>query len=183
MVSIGPYTQSTDMKQMYNFADLNCLNLNSVCDNNTIMDIISKHPDLTIFNKIIEKAQYTDKLYDLDYDFTIFVPSDTELEQKYTKEFIYNIDKGFAIQILNISLMKRSLDKSILQTSQTSILPTLDRSNSIYIKTIDDKTSLSLSGNIYNNYSIIPNVISWNHIASNGIIHITDNLLTKTPTS
>ena len=177
MVSIGPYTQSTDMKHMYNFTDLNCNITQDVYEKNTLMDVISKNSDMSIFTNIIKKAQYTEYLCNKDVNYTLFVPSDVEITQKYSKEFINNIDKGLAIQIVKASLMNRVLDKSIIQSSPSHTLPTFDRSNSIYINTISDKTYIGFD-RINENHDIY--IINWDQPASNGIIHITNNILIPT---
>ena len=168
MVSIGPYTQAYDMRQMYDFVDLR-KKKEKKCpfNDNTLMGIIGNHSDFTIFAKIVEKARYSGKLSELQADYTIFVPSDNELRKKYSQQFIDNIDDGLARQILAFSMMKRKLDKNLLQSSPVSILPTMDRSNLMHINTVNGITKL-------------PNcttVIHWNHQADNGIVHVIDNLL------
>lgn len=168
MVSIGPYTQAYDMKQMYNLPDLRSKTKQD-CQfpDNSLMGIINSNSDFTIFSQIVKKAKYESKLSDKQADFTIFVPSDTQLKQQYSKQFLDNIDIGFAQQILKFSMMNRKLDKGLLQSSPASTFPTIDRSNLMTISTVSEKTML-------------PNcttVIHWNYPASNGLIHVIDNLL------
>ena len=64
-------------------------------------------------------------------------------------------------------MMKRSLDQNILQSSPVSIFPTVDRSNSMNMNTVNGKTMLENC----------VSVIHWNHPASNGLIHVIDDLL------
>jgi uncharacterized surface protein with fasciclin (FAS1) repeats len=168
MVSIGPYSQAFDMKHMYDFVDLHKKNTTTCPFNdNTMMGIISNNPDFTIFAGIVEKARSSSKLTDPQSDFTIFVPSDAELRKKYSKEFLDNIDDSMSRKILVFSMMKRKIDQSLLQSSPVSILPTLDRSNSMHLNTVCGETYLP------NNTK----VIHFNHPADNGIVHIVDNLL------
>lgn len=167
MVSIGPYTQAYDMKHMYDFVDLRGKRKPCDYNTNTLMGIIGNNPDFTIFTKIVKKAGYTGKLSDKQADFTIFVPSDSELKNKYSQQFLDNIDDGLSRQILAFSMMNRKIDQQLLQSSPVSIFPTLDRSSSMYVNTVSDITML-------------PNctkVIHWNHPAENGIVHVIDNLL------
>jgi uncharacterized surface protein with fasciclin (FAS1) repeats len=168
MVSIGPYTESYDMKHMYDFVDLRQTKPVSCSFNkNTLMGIIRSNPDFTIFSKIVQKAQFGAKLSQKQVDYTLFVPSDVELQKKYSKEFLDNIDICTAMQILSFSTMNRKIDQYLLQSSPVSIFPTLDRSNSLNVSTVSSVTKL-------------PNcttVIHWNHPADNGIIHVVDNLL------
>jgi len=168
MVSMGPYSQAYDLKQMYDFVDLR-KKKERQCqfNNNTLMGIIGNNSDFTIFAKIVEKARYAGKLSELQANYTIFVPSDNELRKRYSKQFIDNIDDGFARQILAFSMMKRKLDQGLLQSSPVSIFPTMDRSNLMHVSTVNGITKL-------------PNcttVIHWNHPADNGIVHVIDNLL------
>jgi uncharacterized surface protein with fasciclin (FAS1) repeats len=169
MVSIGPYTEASDYRQMYDFVDLRdeTHSIGYIGNNNTIMGIIENNPDFTIFSGIVKKAGYIGKLMDPQSDFTVFVASDYELKKRYTKEFIETIDKGMSIKILDYSMMNRKIDQYLLQSSPVTILPTLDRSNSMHIDTICGITKLS------NNTKII----HFNHPSDNGIIHVIDNLL------
>jgi uncharacterized surface protein with fasciclin (FAS1) repeats len=168
MVSINPGVQAYDFKHMYNFVDLR-KKKDKKCSfkSNTLMGIIGNNPDFTIFSSIVEKARYGGKLSEEQADYTIFVPSDSELRKKYSQKYLDNIDDGTARQILAFSMMKRKIDQSLLQSSPVSIFPTMDRSNSIHINTVSGITHL-------------PNctsVIHWNHPADNGIVHVVDNLL------
>lgn len=168
MASIGPYTQAYDMKQMYDFPDLRSTEeQKNTYPEKSIMGILSCNPDFSIFAHIVEIARFNKKLAEEQADFTIFVPSDHHLKQKYPKEFFENMDTILARQIVTFSIMNRKLVKNVLQSSPMSIFPTLDRSNSMEISTI-------------NNVTMLPNcvkVIHWNHLASNGLIHVVDNLV------
>ena len=168
MVSIGPYTQAYDMRQMYDLVDLNptCISRQKFPDN-TLMGELDKNPDFSIFAEIVKKARYDIKLSEKQANFTLFVPSDNSLKQKYSKKALDSIDEGLARQILAFSLMKRKLDQNLLQASPTSLYPTLDRSSLMQITTV-------------NGVSLIQKkvkVIHWNHLADNGLIHVVDDLL------
>jgi len=63
-------------------------------------------------------------------------------------------------------MMNRILDKNLLQSSPTSLYPAIDRSL-ITISTVSDITMLE------NGIT----VIHWNQPATNGIIHVIDNIL------
>ena len=168
MVSIGPYSQAFDMKQMYDFVDLRKKNpVTCSFDDNTIMGVIGNNPDFTIFAGIVKKARYSGKLMDPQADFTLFVPSDAELRKRYSKSFLDKIDDGMARQILAFSMMNRKIDQDLLQSSPVTILPTLDRSNSMHLDTVCGVTRLSND----------TRVIHFNHPADNGIVHVIDNLL------
>ena len=85
MVSITPYASSYD-KYMYDFVYLRPSKPVSY-NKNTLMEIITKNPDFTIFSKIVQKAQFEQKLSQTDTDYTIFVPSDVELQKNIVKNF------------------------------------------------------------------------------------------------
>jgi uncharacterized surface protein with fasciclin (FAS1) repeats len=168
MVSMNPGTQAFDMKHMYDFVDLR-EKTPSICpfDDNTMMGIIVNNSDFTIFSGIVKKARYGGKLMDPYADFTLFVPSDSELKKRYSKEFLDNIDDYTARHILAFSMMNRKIDKSLLQSSPVTILPTLDRSNSMHLNTVCGITRLQKD----------KKVIHFNHPADNGIVHVIDGLL------
>ena len=110
MTAIGPYTQAYDMKQMYDFSDLRGKKEYKV-NKNSLLGIINNNPDFTIFAEIVKKSRYTGKLDDQQADFTIFVPSDNALKQKYSKKFLDSIDDGTSTQIITYSMMNRKIDK------------------------------------------------------------------------
>lgn len=168
MVSIGPYTQAYDMKHMYDFVDLNpsCISQLTYPDN-SLMGEINKNTDFSIFATIVKKARYDIKLSEKQADFTLFVPSDDMLKSKYSKQALNNIDEGLARHILLYSMMKRQIDKKLLQASPTSLYPTLDRSNLMDIRNVNGETFLQRR----------VKVIHWNHLADNGLIHVVDDLL------
>ena len=166
MVSINPATQTYDFRQMYNFSDIRSKPAKVIYPTNSLMDVIDSNPDFTIFSKIVKKTKYDIKLSSKQANFTIFVPSDFYLKQKYTQRFLDNIDVGLANQILNFSTMNRILDKNLLQSSPTSLYPAIDRSL-ITISTVSDITMLENG----------IKVIHWNQPATNGIIHVIDNIL------
>ena len=171
MVSIGPYTQSYDMKHKYDFVEKR-IEKSYLCPY-TLMGVIGNNSEFSIFACIVEKAHYSGKLLDQQADFTIFVPSDAELRKKYSKIFLENIDDGLARQVLAFSMMNRKIDKYLLHSSPVSIFPTLDRSNPMHVSTVRGVTHL------HNNTT----VIHFNHPANNGIVHVIDNFLIPVETS
>jgi uncharacterized surface protein with fasciclin (FAS1) repeats len=169
MVSIGPYTQAYDMKQMYNFVDWNNnKDKKVVCTpSNSLMGVLRSNPDFSIFAGIVKRARYEGKLSQDQANFTLFVPSNVQLLARYNKVWLDNIDDGLCRQIMAFSMMNRKLDKDIIQSSPISTLPTIDRSNSMLVQTVSNVTHLPNS----------TTVIDWNYSTDNGIIHIVDNLL------
>ena len=105
MVSINPGVQAYDMRHMYDFVDLRKKIVeNCSFKTNTLMGIIGNNPDFTIFSSIVDKARYGGKLSEEQADYTIFVPSDTELRKKYSKKYLDNIEDDTARKILAFSM-------------------------------------------------------------------------------
>ncbi len=171
MVSIGPYTTATDMRQMYDIRDLRGSKCLPTYHKNSLMDLIHQHPDMKFFSEIVVKANLFGILNDPQAYFTLFIPSDKALTQKgYTPQFFTNMDNGLARQIVLYSMMNREIDQKLLQSSPSNIFPTRDRSNSMRISTLNCITRLPGC----------TQVIHWDYKATNGIIHIVDNLLVPT---
>ena len=165
MVSNYPNSQAFDFRQMYDFPILKPTK--TVYPIDSLMGVIDGNQDLSIFSHLIKKAKYDSKLCSMQADFTIFVPSDYALKQKYSQQFLDNIDRGTATQIINSSMMNRKLDKKLLQASPVGKYPTIDRSNSIEISTINNETMI---------YGCIK-ILHFNQPASNGIIHVISDFL------
>lgn len=168
MVSMGPYSETYDMRHMYDFVDLRRKKpVRCAFSDNTLLGVIHNTPDFSIFADLIDKAQLADKLKQPYADYTLFIPSDNELRQKYSEEYFKNIDKGTATQIVNFSTMNREIDKDLIQSSPVCTLPTLNRSNSLSISTVSGITLLQNT----------ITVIHWNHLANNGLIHVINDFL------
>lgn len=168
MVSINPGVQAYDMRHMYDFVDWRSKQKPKFrAPPNTLMGIIQNNPDFTIFENIVKKSRYEGKLSEKQADFTLFVPSDSHLRKKYSEQYLYSIEDELARRIITFSIMNRKLDKILLQSSPMSTFPTLDRSNSMLIRTVNHTTQLP-------NYT---GIVHWNCPADNGIIHVIDNLL------
>jgi len=168
MVSIGPYTQSYDMKHMYDFPDRRKNDAIKKCSYpaDSLMGIINSTSDFSIFSDIVKKARYDNKLSDILSDYTVFVPSNFHLKNKHTLDYLNNIDESLAREIVNFSMMQRKIDQQVLQSSPSSTFPTIDRSR--------------IRFNTCNNVTILQNhikIIHWNYQASNGLIHVIDGLL------
>lgn len=164
MVSNYPNSQIFDYKQMYDFPEKPKI---ITYPTDSLMDIINKKNDFTIFSHLIKKANYDNKLASQQADFTIFIPSDILLRKKYSEYFLNSIDKGLATQIINNSIMNRKIDQKLLQSSPVGKYPTISRSNSVEISTINNETLIEQKVKI----------VFFNIAASNGIIHIISDFL------
>ena len=54
----------------------------------SLMDIINSNPDFTIFSGIVKKAKYDVKLSSQQAVFTVFVPSDVKIRERYSLNFL-----------------------------------------------------------------------------------------------
>ena len=188
MVSLGPNIQGLDMKSMYDFSELRKPPTEKTYPKNSLMYVIDTHPDFTIFKMLVKRAKLDDKFCEgidssncnstflinsLSNDvYTVFVPSDMYLKSKYKPEFFQEIDIGVARRIVLISTMKRKMGKEFFQERQSGRFATLDKSNSMNIKTYNDP-----SGELKSMIDNFITIIHWNQPASNGIIHVTDDFL------
>jgi hypothetical protein len=168
MTSSGPNSQALNFTHMFsrNTFFKNEKNKCKVYNEGSIMYIIDTHPDFTKFCYIIKLAELDSILGIGQANFTIFVPSDIEL--KYMSEdFFLNLDKGDAIQIVNSSILQNRLPKEIIQDSPASYFITNCPPNRLFVTNINDLTKLN------NNI----NVIHFDIICTNGIIHVVDKII------
>ena len=171
MVSMNPSNEIYDMRQMYNFSDIT-VQTEKKYTKNSLTDLILNHPEFQIFSRIIQTANYADKLSEIQSNVTLFVPVDEYLKQKYSENYLNSIDKGLAIEILNMSMMNREINKQLLQSSPFGKFPMINK-RSVHIKTIQNET--------YIQHKI--KILAWDNKATNGIFHVTDDFLLPVETS
>jgi uncharacterized surface protein with fasciclin (FAS1) repeats len=166
MVSIGPSTQSHNFTHMYDIPDLRgCLPRQAECPN-SLMAIISKHPDFSKFRYMVKLGKLEGVLNGVQADFTIFIPSDRAIAGLGDAVFI-NMDDATARHIVKSSMLNRKIPSELLEDSPASYFLTRDPPNRLFITNI--------SGRTYINNDI--NVIHKDLMTSNGIIHVVDNLI------
>lgn len=149
---------------------------NEYCKNNkkeqlpkrSLMDILDKNNEFSMFSKIIRKSGLDNKLNDLSYIYTLFVtPNNKLLTNNITNKIIDNMDIGTCKKIGLFSMLNNTIDQELLQYSPSGIFPTLDRNNNLKVYTKSKRTRIKENVNI----------IHYNYLATNGIIHVIDNLL------
>ena len=172
MVSMGPYNQITDFTHMWDRIDSKPSITYQKPDrpfNNSIYSKINNDKDFTIFLYIVKIAEMDNFLYNLNYKYTVIVPSDRYLKlKKISENFLLNMDKSTAIQICNYCIIKDEIDSNLLQSSPI-----------FYINTYNKISSLLISNNIDKETFVNRNnkIINFNIKCSNGLIHVTDGLL------
>jgi len=169
MVSIGPDTQSHNFSHMFNMPDIRGpLPLKINCPN-TLMGIITTNPDFSKFRYMVKIARLGGILNDIQADFTIFIPSDKALEsaEGLGEEVFINMDDSTARHIVLSSMLNRRITSELLADSPASYFITRDPPNRLFVSNISGKTCINTDINI----------IHTDIIASNGIIHVIDNLI------
>lgn len=171
MVSYGPDIQNCNFTHMYSFVDYkNPTGVTTPCTiEGSIYDYISKRKDMCRIKSIIDKANMIGQLSDCEANFTLFIPTDNYLEH-IPQEFFDNMDVGEAKQIIQSSMMWRSIDKKLISSSPVSYYITKNPQMRMYVTNIGGKTRINNCGMI-KEFDIELN---------NGMIHITDMLIVPT---
>ena len=133
---------------------------------NSLTWIINKHPDFSRFSYMLKLAKMDDLYSDPQANFTIFVPSDDALKHVDNNVFL-NMDDSTARHIIKSSTLKRRIPSAVLLDSPASWLHTRDPPNRLFVT--------NMNGRIYVNNTI--NIIHKDMQASNGIIHVIDDLI------
>lgn len=166
MVSTGPSYEYKNFTHMFDMPDLRGPLPEIKYNKDSIMYLLNDNPDFSKFKYIIKLANLENIYNDIQANFTLFVPSDKALSHIDDNVFI-NMDLLTARNIIRSSTLKQRITGAILEDSPISLLHTLDPRNRLRVTNINGRTFL--------NNSI--NVIHTNISASNGMIHVVDNLL------
>lgn len=166
MVSIGPYSESMNFRHMFDIPDLRGhLPHREPCPT-SLTGIIQNHPDFSRFRYMLNLANLESTYNDPQANFTLFIPSDKALS--YIDNGVFtNMDKGIARHIVKSSTLRRKITSAILADSPASWLHTNDPPNRLFVT--------NLNGRTYINNTI--NVIHKDMEATNGIIHVIDDLI------
>jgi hypothetical protein len=167
MASLTPNSTALMNSHMYDFVDLRkCIKGPPSYCKGSLMDIINSNPDFSRFAYIIKLARLDTVFNDIQANFTVFVPSNCYI--KNISEGVFtNLDISSARQIVLASTLKYRMTSDILKDSPASYFITMNPINSMFITNM-------------NNITYISNCISIIHYdieATNGIIHVTDQML------
>lgn len=166
MTSIGPYSQSHNFTHMFNIRDIRgCLPKKELCCN-SISGFIQNNPNLSIFNKMLEKSNLQSIYNDNQANLTLFVPSDLALKD-LDKNIFKNMNNLTARNIIKASTLDRRIPSELLEDSPSAYFNTKNPYNRIFISNMNEKT--------YINNCI--NIIQKDIETNNGIIHIVDGLI------
>jgi uncharacterized surface protein with fasciclin (FAS1) repeats len=133
---------------------------------NSIMDFISKDPRLSIFKTIINLAKLDGMLNDDLANFTILVPSNEHIQNKYPN-LLRNLDIGTARNIIKSSTLNRRIPFELLSDDPYAYFFTLYKNERLLFSNINDVVLINQQIKI-----VEPDII-----ATNGIIHIIDDII------
>jgi uncharacterized surface protein with fasciclin (FAS1) repeats len=167
MSGITPTTMSLDYSHMYNMVDLRkCIQSPKKYCSGSLMDIINSHPDFTKFSYIIKTARLDGLLDDIEANVTIFVPSNREINCIDEGVFT-NLDISTARQIVMTNMLKYRIPSELLTDSPSSYFTTFNPVEKLFITNINNVIYLNNCTKV-----IFPDIE-----ASNGLIHVVDNLI------
>lgn len=167
MVTLGPDSQTVNYTHMSSFVDLHGSPKPSLCVNkNSMYDFLVTNGNFKKFLKLAEKADRLGYINGLQARYTMFIPPDKFLNN-LPDEYFDNLDMGTAREIFNSLTLSRRIDAKLLTSSPVSYLTTLNPEMRMYVTNISGYTRI-------NN---CVNVIRYNVIATNGIMHIVDGLI------
>jgi uncharacterized surface protein with fasciclin (FAS1) repeats len=129
------------------------------------MNHIDKHPQLTKFKKVVERAGLGAQLAQKEANFTLFAPLDQHLKQP--AHYFDHMDDGLARQIVASSLMDRQIDGALLKSSPVSYYATKNSKMRMYVTNICDRTEINQCAT----------VVKFDVPTDNGVIHLTDNII------
>lgn len=159
------------LKIIKNLSHTSKLPYNQISNNYSIMSMIQNNSQFSIFNYIVHIAKYENILNNLSENFTVFVPCDSKLLNKYCESFLTNIDYLDAKNIVMAHIVDKMITTNMINNSETQQLITRHRSGEL--------RSLNTSYDELSNVIMINDsqIIDGDIIMKNGIIHIVNDFL------
>ncbi len=169
MVSNGPNSQSYNFTHMFDMQDIRGTFPITVANPNSLLDIIRTNPDFSKYNYILKLSRLENLFNNIQANFTVFIPSDKALNQQYDESVFVNMDQNTAIHLIKMSMLNDRINGEILRDCPSAYYMTKDEANRILIS--------NYNYNTYIDNSI--RIIKMDVLAINGIIHITDGILSS----
>lgn len=165
MTSLGPAHQSHDYKHMYNSKDLHQNKAPFMGSPNSIYGIVAANPDFSFFRRIVILAEMEHILSSDMFSGTVFVPSDTFIEENIN---LLTFDKSTARAYVQYSCLPTQVSSRSLKAVPFGKIRNRNKHASfIDVKNINNTC-------ILDNFA---NVVKFDISASNGVIHIIDRIL------
>jgi len=167
MVSLGPYTPSTDYSHMYSFVDYRSKTCPQIRVNKgSIYDLLISNPKFSRFAQIVERARMSAQLNESEANFTIFIPTNDYLSH-LPEDFFQTMDDGLARQILKASSLDNKIDKDLLTSSPCSYFITKNPKMRLYVTNIDGVLRI-------NNCL---GIVKYDINLTNGMVHVVSGLI------
>lgn len=136
-------------------------------DDGSVLSFLRNNPKTTLFTYIIELAGLEWLLGGPMFDSTIFVPIDSELTDKYSKNMFVNMSPETAFEIVKYSTLSNKIEYWLLSTLNYSEL--VPRSSHDRITLVNVGGRITLNGAV----KVLPSDV----VCTNGVILFTDNIL------
>ena len=178
MTYCGPTSQTYLMTHMSLFQDPRLKPGHHVpieFDKTTIYGKIRSNPKFSKFLRILERSNVKERLADRGYQHTLFAAPDDALAH-ISEDFLSTLDIGKASEIIRSMLLVRSIDGNTITASPVSYLRTEFQKQHMYVTNLVDRSS----GQLKTNLNQCATVLQFDVKASNGLIHVVDNLLFAT---
>jgi uncharacterized surface protein with fasciclin (FAS1) repeats len=169
MTTSAPATQGYNFTHMYDFTDFRSNREVQMCENpNSMYFTLKKSGKFNRFLEIVKNANFSAQLNAEQANFTLFVPTDDSILQ--SQAYFEKMDSGMARQILDASMLRRRIDKTLIESCPVAYYPTLSPTSKMYITNISGNTVINQQYRV-KEYDIK---------CSNGLIHIVDGLIQPT---
>ena len=158
----APNSQRFNFTHMFDIPDLRGPLPKKVNDG-TILDFLVKNKDTTMFYNLVIQGNFDELLNSKQANYTMFIPSDTAIFQRYGENIFEKFDTGDARAYIKASTLDSKITSELLDKYS-------------YLYTIDKITRLNIwkgPGGIIVNENA--NVIRPDILATNGVIHIIDD--------
>ena len=163
MVSIGPYSQTSNFTHMFDQPDLRG-DIEEYINPNSLMSKLYNNNEFSQFIRIVEIAKLNNILEDIYSTYTLFIPKNNT---KLNENFFHSLDISTARQIVLSSTLNYLISPELIKQFPATQLTTKNKNYKLYITNINKKTKIN------NKINLLEQTIQ----CGNGIIHIIDNLI------
>ncbi len=139
----------------------------------TLWDFLVQNAKIfSIYKFLVSKADLEYNFNGVEFDSTVFIPSDKSLEKLWNKNMFMNMEKHQAMRMIKYNTLPRQIRMKELTSSESMKIDTRIRGHLIY--TTSDGQNLSLIGEKRGGPV---NVVNGDIIVNNALVHLTDNFL------
>tara|TARA_Y100001980_G_C14529228_1_gene305020 strand:+ start:1086 stop:1640 length:555 start_codon:yes stop_codon:yes gene_type:complete len=139
----------------------------------TLWDFLVQNAEIfSIYKFLVSKADLEYDFNGVEFDSTVFIPSDKSLEKLWNKNMFMNMEKHQAMRMIKYNSLPRQIRMKELTSSESMKIDTRIRGHLIY--TNSDGKGLTMIGE--KNGGPV-NVVNGDIIVNNALVHLTDNFL------